>query len=132
MTVDDASNIWFIDHFKSVASRSRGDYLSSITRWCANISSEQFLILIFDDIVHDPCGVLSAICRHVEVDANWFARVPFSDLAKPVFAGPGHDLPAQLLDFLKVIYQPMIKPLSDLVGRDLSPWLEWDGKRETE
>jgi hypothetical protein len=63
------------------------------------------------------------------VDVDWFARVPLPDLAKPVFAGPGHDLPGQLLDFLKILYEPMIKPLSDLVGRDLSPWLEWDGKR---
>jgi hypothetical protein len=131
-TIDEVSNIWFIDHFKSFASRSRGNYFSCITKWCANFKRSQILIIIFDDIVCDPRGVLSTICRHIGVDANWFAPVPFSDLAKPVFAGPGHDLPAQLLDFLKVLYEPMIKPLSDLVGRDLSPWLEWDGKRETE
>jgi hypothetical protein len=23
----------------------------------------------------------------------------------------------------------MIDPLSDLLGRDLSPWLDWNGKR---
>jgi hypothetical protein len=132
MTIDEASNLWFIDHFKSVGSRSRGDYLSSIRKWCANIPREQFLVLLFDDIVQDPGGVLGALCHHIEVDANWLAGVPFLDLAKPVFAGPGHDLPEQLLDFLKIIYEPMIKPLSDLIGRDLSRWLDWDGKRESE
>ena len=90
------------------------------------------MVLLFDDIVQDPDTVLRALCHHIEVDADWFAGVPLSDLVKPVFAGPDHDLHEQLLGFFKVIYEPMIKPLSDLIGRDLSRWLEWDGKRECE
>ena len=76
----------------------------------------------------DPGGVLAVLCRHLSVDANWVGEASSAELARPVFAGPGHDLPEQLLAFLRVLYKPM-NPLSELLGRDLSFWLDWDGKR---
>jgi hypothetical protein len=129
MTIDDASHPWFLDHFKSAGSRRRGDYLSCIRRWQAVFPDDQFLTIIFDDIIKDPRGVLVALCRHLDVDTSWAGDVPSAELATPVFAGPGYDLPEPLLAFLQVLYRPMINPLSDLLGRDLSPWLDWDRKR---
>jgi hypothetical protein len=70
------------------------------------------LTIIFDDIIKDPRGVLVALCRHLDVDTSWAGDVPSAELA-----------------FLQVLYRPMINPLSDLLGRDLSPWLDWDRKR---
>lgn len=129
MTIDEASHLWFLDHFKSAGSRRRGDYLSSIKRWQSVFSGEQLLTIIFDDIIKDPGGVLTLLCRHLGVDPNGLGGVPSAELAMPVFAGPGHDLPEPLLAFLRIIYKPMINPLSELLGRDLSCWLDWDGKR---
>jgi hypothetical protein len=129
MTIDEASHSWFLDHFKSAGSRRRGDYLSCIKRWQSVFSGEQFLTIIFDDIIRNPGGVLALLCRHLGVDPNWFAGVPSAELAMPVFAGPGYDLPEPLLAFLRVLYKPMIYPLSEVLGRDLSLWLGWDGKR---
>lgn len=129
MTIDEASHLWFLDHFRSSGSRRRGDYLSCINRWQSFFSDEQFLTIIFDDIIKDPGGVIARLCRHLGVDPTWFGDVPSAELAMPVFAGPGHVLPEPLLAFLRVIYKPMINPLSELLGRDLSPWLDWDGKR---
>jgi len=129
MTIDEASHLWFLDHFKSAGSRRRGDYLSCIRRWQSVFADEQFLTIMFDDIIRDPVGVLALLCRHLGVDANWVGQVPSAKLAMPVFAGPGHDLPEPLLGFLRVVYKPMINQLSELLGRDLSPWLDWDGKR---
>jgi hypothetical protein len=129
MTIDEASHLWFLDHFKSAGSRRRGDYLSCITKWQSVFSGEQFLTIMFDDIVRDPGRVLAIFCRHLDVDPNWLSDVPSAELATPTFAGPDHDLPEPLLAFLRVLYKPMINPLSELLGRDLSPWLEWDGKR---
>jgi hypothetical protein len=68
--------------------------------------------------------------RHLGADPNWVGEFPSTELTEPVFAGPGHDLPEPLLGFLRILYKPMIDPLSELIGRDLSPWLDWDGKRE--
>jgi hypothetical protein len=90
------------------------------------------LTIIFDDVIKDPRGVLVALCRHLDVDTSWAGDVPSAELARPVFAGPGYDLPEPLLAFLRILYKPMIDPLSELIGRDLSPWLDWDGKREGE
>jgi len=129
MTIDDASHRWFLDHFKSAGSRLRGDYLSSIRRWQSVFSGEQFLTIIFDDIIRDPGGVLALLCLHLGVDPNWFGGVPSTELTMPVFPGPGRDLPEPLLASLRVLYKPMINPLSEVLGRDLSPWLGWDGKR---
>jgi hypothetical protein len=129
MTIDDASHLWFLDHFKSAGSRRRGDYLSCIKRWQAVFCDEQFLTIMFDDIIKDPRGVLVRLCRHLGADTSWVGELPAAELAMPVFAGPGFDLPEPLLVSLRVLYKPMINPLSDLLGRDLSAWLDWDGKR---
>jgi Sulfotransferase domain len=129
MTIDEASHVWFIDHFKSSGSRRRGDYFSCITNWRKVIPEQQFLIILFDDIVAMPDTVLATLCRHLGVDPEWFNAARAADLAEPVFAGAGHDIPEGLLAFLRVVYEPMIIRLSALVGRDLSPWLEWDGRR---
>jgi len=87
------------------------------------------LTIIFDDIIRDPGGVLALLCLHLGVDPNWFGGVPSTELTMPVFPGPGRDLPEPLLASLRVLYKPMINPLSEVLGRDLSPWLGWDGKR---
>jgi Sulfotransferase domain len=129
MTIDEASHSWFLDHFKSAGSRRRGDYLSCIKRWQSIFPGEQFLTIVFDDIIKDPEGILSMLCRHLGIDPNWVDEVPTKELRKPVFAGPGHDLPEPLLGFLRILYKPMIDPLSELISRDLSSWLDWDGKR---
>ena len=129
MMIDEASYLWFLDHFKSAGSRRRGDYLSCIKRWQSVFPGEQILTIMFDDIMRDPGGVLAILCRHLGVDTSWVGEVPSAELALPVFAGPDHDLPEPLLVFLRVLYKPMIGPLSDLLARDLSPWLDWDGKR---
>jgi Sulfotransferase domain len=129
MTIDEASNLWFLEHFKSAGSRCRGDYLSCLKRWRSVFSDEQFLTIMFDDIIRDPRGVLAMLCRHLGIDLNWVGEVPSAELATPVFAGPSHDLPEPLLAFLRALYKPMINPLSELLGRDLPPWLDWDGKR---
>lgn len=126
MTFDEASTLWFLDHFKSSGSRRRGDYLSCIANWRAAFPEQQFLIILFDDIVARPDTALAALCGHLEVDTP----APTTDLAEPVFAGAGYDIPELLLNFLRVIYRPMIGRLSQLLSRDLSPWLEWNGKRE--
>jgi hypothetical protein len=128
MTINEASHLWFLDHFKSAGSRRRGDYLSCMNRWQSVFPGEQFLTIVFDDIIKNPAGVLAMLCRHLGIDPNWVDEVPTKELRIPVFAGPGYDLPEPLLAFLRLLYKPMINPLSDLVGRDFSAWLDWDGK----
>jgi len=128
MEIDDASLVWFLDHFKSGGSRRHGDYTSCIMRWRSIISSDRFVIILFDDIVRTPGRVLTELCRHIGVDTNWFIGVPLPHLAKPVFPGPGYEIPEPLLDYLRIAYRPVINSLCQMIDRDLSSWLEWDGK----
>ena len=101
MTIDDASHLWFLDHFKSAGSRRRGDYLSCIKRWQAVFCDEQFLTIMFDGIIKDAGGVLVRLCRHLGVDTSWVGDVPAAERAVPIFAGPGYDSPEPLLAFLR-------------------------------
>jgi hypothetical protein len=50
MTIDEASHVWFLDHFKSSGSRRRGDYVSCLSNWREAIP-EQLLVILFDDTV---------------------------------------------------------------------------------
>jgi hypothetical protein len=129
MTIDEASYVWFLDHFKSSGSRRRGDYVSCLSNWREAIPEQQLLIILFDDMVAMPDAILATLCHHLEVEGEEFAAMQAADLAEPVFAGADHDIPELLLGFLRVMYQPMIRQLSSLLGRDLSSWLEWDGRR---
>jgi hypothetical protein len=129
MTIDEASPVWFLDHFKSAGSRRRGDYVSCMANWREAIPEQQLLIILFDDIVAMPRTILATLCRHLEVQAEWFDALPATDLAEPVFAGAGYDIPGPLLAFLRTMYRPMIGHLSEILKHDLSPWLEWNGRR---
>jgi hypothetical protein len=132
MMISEASEHWFIDHFNSGGSRSRGDYVSCITEWRSVFVDQQFLIVSLDDIASDPHGVLSTLGRHIGIDSTPFRRSPRSDLERRVFSGPGYDIPQPHLAFLRTLYAPSIHHLSELVDRDFSRWLEWDGRRQTE
>ena len=88
MTIDDASHLWFLDHFKSAGSRRRGDYLCCIKRWQGVFCDEQFLTIMFDDIFKDPGGVLVRLCRHLGVDTSWVGEVSSAELAMPVSPVP--------------------------------------------
>jgi len=63
------------------------------------------------------------------VDANSVADAASAELAIPVFfAGPGYD-PLEPLPEFCGSYEPVVRALSALLGRNLSPWLDWDMKR---
>jgi len=97
-------------------------------RWRSIISSDRFVIILFDDIVRTPGRALTELCRHIGVDTSWFTEAPLADLAKPVFPGPRYEVPEPLLDYLRIAYRPMIDSLCQMIDRDLSSWLESDGK----
>src|SRR5262249_53566441 len=81
-----------------------GDHLSCIKRWQAVFCDEQFLTIMFDDIIKDPGGILVRLCRRLGVNAGWVGEVSAAELAMPVFAGPGYDLSESLLAFLPVLH----------------------------
>jgi hypothetical protein len=54
MTIDEASDAWFSDHFHSAGSRQRGDYETCLRTWREVFSDEQILVLRFEHLATEP------------------------------------------------------------------------------
>jgi hypothetical protein len=128
MAFDEASDVWFIDHFKSAGSRRRGDYLDCLGRWRSVFSKDSFQIIFFDEIIEDPSAALASIADHLGVDPAFYRDRSLNELSTPVFSGSGYEIRPSLLNFLRTFYRQQIGGLSTELGRDFSHWLEWDGR----
>jgi hypothetical protein len=127
MTLDEASDRWFLDHFQSRGSRRRGDYLACLDAWLSVFPPGQLHLILFDDIVSDPRSVLAGLAHHLAIDPAAFDRIPDDTLRRPIFSGPRCPLRPTLLEALMAMYRPSIEHLQDHLGRDLSNWLTWTG-----
>jgi hypothetical protein len=132
MTIDEASDIFFIDHFKSAGSCGRGDYLGCLRRWCAVFPNGELQVVVYDDIVTRPATVLMRLAEHIGVHPGFFAKLGTVRMSERIFAGPGADIRPRLLDFLRSLYRRQLETLGAELGRDFTAWLEWDGCRRTE
>jgi hypothetical protein len=132
MTIDEASDHFFIDHFKSAGSLGRGDYLGCLRRWRAVFPNGELQVIVYDDIICQPATVLMRLAEHIGVDAGFFGKPGMGGISERVFAGPGADIRPRLLDFLRNLYRRQVETLGAELGRDFTAWLEWDGCRRTE
>jgi hypothetical protein len=123
MIFDEASDQWFIDHFKSKNSLLRGDYATCIENWQSVFPPEQMLIMQFEHIQTDPAGFLKSCCRHIGAEPSVLDSIPLEVLYRSVFSGPHFPLRPSLLPILHDIYFPKIKKLEDTLQRDFSDWL---------
>jgi hypothetical protein len=127
MTLDDASDRWFIDHFNSAGSRHRGDYLRCMETWLSVFPADAFKLVFLDDIASDPRAVMVELAQHLEIEPGPFLEMSLRDLTTPVFEGVTADLRPALLDHLRALYAPSIRLLSKRAGRDLNSWINWNG-----
>ena len=123
MCIDEASDQWFIDHFRSAGSICRGDYESCIRRWRDVFLVEQLLILRYESICRSPRGVLKECCEHLDIDGSVYDSVEESSLRQVVFEGSGHPIRPSLLPVLREIYENKILSLSLYLNEDLSEWM---------
>lgn len=72
ITFDEASDSWFLDHFHSEGSLTRGNYRSCIHRWLSAFPAEQFCLLDYNDIHTAPVTLLQHCCHHLGVDPSFF------------------------------------------------------------
>jgi hypothetical protein len=123
MTIDEASDAWFLDHFRSRGSRMRSDFPACLDAWQAVFAPEQLHIILFDDIAADPRGVLTQLARHLGIAPEFFDEMAEDHVRRPIFAGPGHPLRPSLKAILHDIYDPQTVLLGRRIGRNLSAWL---------
>ena len=117
MLVHEASDHWFLDHFRSAASRARGDYLGCLDRWWSVFPRDQLLVLFQDDIGSQPSAVLDALATHLDIDAAEFAALPAAMIDEVVVPGLGDGVVSAQPPPLR---PSLLRPLLDLYGRDIA------------
>lgn len=121
MQYPEASDQWFIDHFKSRGSLLRGDYATCLKNWMAVFPREQLLIARHEDIVQDPVALANRVLQHIGLDP-FFSGAQRDELSRPVFEGNCHALRPALADLLVELYADRIDALSELLEDDFSHW----------
>jgi len=96
LALDEASDQWFIDHFRSFGSLARGDYEACLRSW------------------HGVFGE--------QADSGYCAQIPAAKLERRVFGGLAHSVRENLLPVLRQIYFPRIAALERYLGTDLRAW----------
>ncbi|MCM8738700.1 sulfotransferase [Azospirillum sp. A1-3] len=123
MTVEEASDTWFIDHFNSQGSASRGDYETCLRVWRSHFPAARIHVDTFDEIVSNPRGVLQRCSTHLGIDPTGFDSVPDDSLMTPLNVGLRRPMRPTLHHYLDRLYRPKIESLGRYLGRDLSHWL---------
>lgn len=122
MTISEASDQWFIDHFRSRGSLARGSYAEIIHNWQSVYPAEALLVLFFEDLVAHPRGVLSSVAQHLGIDANFHLQWSDDALRRPVFAGSGEPIRNSLQPVLHELYRRRIMALEEILGRSIHEW----------
>ena len=124
LELDEASDQWFLDHFYSRGSRSRGDYESAIRHWTTVYPKENLLLLDYDLIKSEPRQVLTRCCQHLGIADFTATQLDQMLLSSRVFAGQGYELRPALKQALIHLYTPQIHSLSQYLHTDLSHWIQ--------
>lgn len=125
MTIDEASDQWFIDHFRSRGSRGRGDYATCLRTWRGEFGAEPVLVLRYEMLCADPLGFVQACCRHIGIDPLYYEHARPPILEQRVFAGSGIPVRDTLLPVLHEMYRPGIANLARYLGADFDAWLSY-------
>ncbi|MBC7802522.1 MAG: sulfotransferase [Candidatus Parcubacteria bacterium] len=122
LTIGEASDQWFIDHFRSAGSLARGDYEACLRTWRGVFGNEAVLVIRYEDVGRSPRAFVEAVCSHIGVDPGHCAQIPDAKLAQRVFAGLREPVRESLLPVLREIYLPRISSLERYLGEDLHAW----------
>jgi len=122
--LDRVEDAWFVEHFHSDKSLSRGDYETCIRNWRAQFPGEQLALFMYEDLMGDPGAFLAACCAHIGADPAFFQRFPREELQEKYETSGHAAIRPSLLPTLRAIYAPKIKSLSRYLDVDLSGWLE--------
>jgi hypothetical protein len=123
MTFEEASDQWFIDHFRSQGSLSRGDYERCIRTWRQYFAAEQLLVIKFDLLKKKPDIFIQKCLVHLGLE-NAIPETLLPRLFDPVFETEKFVLRESLYSELISIYEEKIRSLEDYLMKDLSSWLE--------
>lgn len=119
LTMNEASDQWFYDHFNSSGSIGRGDYFQVVAKWLKAFP-EDFLLLEYEEIQDNPAEVLQKCYRFLELsNTSYFNETTLNSSS---FKGAPDSMKPEYRDALTNIYTEKIDAFSELVGKDFSKW----------
>lgn len=130
--VEETPDAWFEAHFRSAASKARGDYVGMLERWWQVLPAELLLVSLHDDIMASPLDLLRRLALHLQIDPCLWPDSPegFSDVIVPRLSVPseykrqqGGPIRPALRPLLRALYGPTIERLGSMLGRDLQHWV---------
>lgn len=123
MSLDEAGEGWFIDHFRSEGSQLRGDYRRCLHNWLSVFPAQQLLVLRFEQIKQAPEELLNRCFTHLGVSTLDPVDLARLGCRERVFASDPRPLPPALLAELQSLYGDPIAQLAADFDLDLSAWL---------
>ncbi len=112
MTIEEASDQWFIDLFLSKGSRDRGDYVRAVDSWVGVFGEGQFLLVDFERIKTDPNGLLEECVAHIGADSGFFSKGGSNVIHEKIHQSiGGNNIRPSLLPVLHDLYD---KPIQDM------------------
>lgn len=119
MTIDEASDQWFIDHFRSAGSIARGDYQTTIINWRRAFGEQSLLIRHYEELSEDPTNLLQAVAVHINVEAEPFHQIPDTVLKQRVFPSLCEPIRPSLRPVLERLYRHRIQSLENYLNEPL-------------
>lgn len=113
----------FYDHFRSLRSIKRGDYLTIIDNWSKVFDRDRIFIGFFEEIKERPRELLRKIFTHLDVSQNvdW-DTFPYN---RKIGGNPEISIPPKYDIFLKNMYKKDIELLHERFGECIGNKVNW-------
>lgn len=104
MTLEEASDQWFIDHFHSRGSRMRTDYETCLRNWLSVFPPQHMLVMDYRQIQENPLALMRTVCAHIGIDPRFYTERDMPHFREKVFAAEGSPpIRPELLPFLSAV-----------------------------
>lgn len=123
MVESEASDQWFIDHFRSKGSLVRGDFEFCIRNWRAVFDEKDILITRYEDLCLNPLELANSCLSHIGINHNLSTADQKDNLSKKQFSGEDLPIRKKLHKELLIIYSDKIKSLQNYLEIDLADWI---------
>lgn len=123
MKPHEVSHQGMMDVLKSASSIQRSDHYTVLKNWNSVFSSDQILVLDFDDLIADNRSFLRKVFNFLDLDTSYIDTKSDGELSARVNKGITMTIPNSIHAELLSIYEPKIIQFQDYLEKDLSHWL---------
>lgn len=119
LQLDDLPLHLFVQFVLSAEVDMKSRYTETLRRWHAHFGPDNVHLVFHDDIAQRPAQVLADLQTFLGLPATEDPRA--TDV---VFAGRPLAMPAEIESMLRRLYEPEVRSLEAVAGRDLSHWIK--------